>query len=286
MRLIHDVIEPETGVDFLGLNLALPVLAAPIGGVAFNMGGRMSEEDYITAVMAGCREAGTIGSGGDGVPDVIHQAANAAIKALSGHGIPFIKPWADDELYRKMELVEASGAAMMGMDIDAAGLVTLKKMGRPVSPKTTAQLKTIISRTKLPFILKGIMTPDQARRAVDTGAMAIVVSNHGGRVLDHTPGTAEVLKSVAAAVQGQVAVLVDGGVRNGADVLKMLALGAKAVMIGRPITVAAMGGGAPGVKAYLEQIRGELVATMVLTGARQAARTAPSILWGEDYRGD
>ena len=286
MRLIHDVQEPDTRVEFLGMQLALPVLAAPIGGVAFNMGGRVSEEDYITAVMTGCREAGTIGGGGDGVPDVIHQAANSAIKALSGHGIPFIKPWEDDELYQKMELAEATGAAMMGMDIDAAGLVTLKKMGRPVSPKNTAQLKKIISRTKLPFILKGIMTPDQAKRAVNAGAKAIVVSNHGGRVLDHTPGVAAVLKEVATAVQGQVAVLADGGVRSGGDVLKMLALGANAVMIGRPITVAAMGGGAAGVKAFLEQIKGELVQTMVLTGTRRAARADPSILFGSRYKGD
>lgn len=278
MRLLHDVEAPDTRVTFLGRSLDLPVLAAPIGGVAFNMGGGVSESDYIAAVLQGCRARGTLGCCGDGVPPDIHEAGFAALRALEGAGIPFIKPWEDDELFVKMEKAAAAGATIVGMDIDAAGLFTLRLMGRPVTPKPPTQLARIIARTPMKFILKGIMTPDEAQAAVDVGADAIVVSNHGGRVLDHTPGTAEVLPAIAAAVGGQTTLLVDGGVRTGGDVLKMLALGADAVMIGRPFAVAAVGGLREGVETYLEQLKNELVQAMILTGCRDLAAVDAAIL--------
>ena len=94
----------------------------------------------------------------------------------------------------------------------------------------------------------------------------VIVSNHGGRVLDHTPGVAEVLRETADAVKGQIEVLADGGIRSGGDVLKMVALGADAVLIGRPFSVAAMGGLKEGVRAYIAALREELQQAMVLTG--------------------
>jgi isopentenyl diphosphate isomerase/L-lactate dehydrogenase-like FMN-dependent dehydrogenase len=279
MRVIHDVVEPDTRTEILGISLAIPVLAAPIGGVSFNMGGKLSEDAYIAAKLEGCREKGIIGCTGDGAPDFIHEAGFQAIRSLQGHGIPFIKPWEDKELFGKLEGAAAAGAAVVGMDIDAAGLITLKLMGRPVSPKTPEKLKEIISRTPMKFILKGIMTPDQARIAVDVGASAIVVSNHGGRVLDHTPGVARILSEVALAVKGQIVVLADSGVRTGGDVLKMLALGADAVMIGRPFSVAVMGGLKEGAMRFIDQIRSELIQAMILTGTKSVGAVEPSILW-------
>jgi 4-hydroxymandelate oxidase len=278
MRVLHDVADPKIGLDFLGRPLRLPVLAAPIGGVSFNMGGAVSEEAYIEAVLSGCAEAGTLGCVGDGVPDVIHEAGYAAIKALGGAGIPFIKPWQEVELARKIEKALAAGAGIIGMDVDAAGLVTLKLMGQPVTPRSPQTLRRLIQNLPAKFILKGIMTPDDARMAVDVGAHAIVVSNHGGRVLDHTPGAAEVLPEIAAAVKGQIALLADGGVRGGADVLKLLALGADAVMIGRPFSVAAVGGLKEGVLKYLQKIESELVSAMVLTGTPDVAAVGREIL--------
>jgi isopentenyl diphosphate isomerase/L-lactate dehydrogenase-like FMN-dependent dehydrogenase len=266
MRLLHAVDTPDTATVLLGQSLDIPVLAAPIGGVSFNMGGAMPEEDYIRAKLEGCRAEGTLGCTGDGVPPFIHEAAFAAIRAVEGRGIPFIKPWEDKELFEKLERAVATGAPAVGMDIDAAGLVTLKQMGRPVGPKSPAKMRAIIHQVPVPFILKGIMTADQARIAVDVGAKAIVVSNHGGRVLDHTPGAAEVLPEIADAVRGQIAILADGGIRSGADVLKMLALGADAVMIGRPFSIATIGGQAEGVRTYIMQITNELRSAMVLTG--------------------
>ena len=271
MRLLHDVAEPDTRMELLGLPLELPLLAAPIGGVSFNMGGQVTEEDYIAAIIGGCADAGILGCVGDGVPDFIHQAGYAAIQETGGKGVAFIKPWEAAEFFQKLDRALDAGVPIVGMDIDAAGLITLKKMGRPVSPKTSQQLAELIARIDAKFILKGVMTAADALLAVEAGADAIVVSNHGGRVLDHTPGAAEVLPEIADAVNGRVAVLADGGIRSGGDVLKMLALGADAVMIGRPFSIAAVGGLREGVANYIKKISEELRAAMVLTGTASAA---------------
>lgn len=278
MRLLHDVQAPETAVTLLGKELDMPVIAAPIGGVSFNMGGMVSEEAYTDAVIGGCVETGTLGCVGDGVPEFIHEAGYAAIKAHKGAGIPFIKPWEDEEWEHKLEKALATGTDIIGMDVDAAGLVTLKLMGRPVTPKPASRLGQIIETLPAKFIIKGIMTVDDAKIAVDVGADAIVVSNHGGRVLDHTPGAADVLSEISDAVKGRITILADGGVRSGADVLKLLALGADGVMIGRPVSVAAVGGLQEGVVKYLQQIKSELISAMVLTGTQKAAKVSKKIL--------
>ena len=281
MRLIHGAKEPETGLDWMGLRLDMPVLAAPIGGM-FNFNEAVTEEEYIKAVLEGSKNAGVMGCTGDGVPPVITDTAFTRIAALQGHGIPFIKPWENEELDGKFARAFATGCSIVGMDIDAAGLVTLRKMGRPVGPKTPGELAAIIEKAhkaKCKFIVKGIMTVQDAALAVDAGADCIVVSNHGGRVLESTPGTAEVLPIIADAVGSKVSIMVDGGVRSGVDVLKMLALGADVVGIGRPIAIAAIGGGADGVGAYWAKIKGELIQGMVLTGCGSPADINRSILY-------
>ena len=281
MRVIHGVTDPKTDVSILGRALSLPILAAPIGGVSFNMGGPVEEIDYVRAVLGGCRERGIMGCTGDGVPDFIHESGFSVIRSLEGWGIPFIKPWEDRELEEKLAKAADAGARIVGMDLDAAGLFTLRLMGRPVFPRPVEALSEMIRNTGMKWILKGIMTPEEAQIAVEAGADGIVVSNHGGRVLDHTPGTAEVLAAVADAVGGTIAVLADGGVRSGADVLKMLALGADAVMIGRPFSVAAVGGLQEGVTAFIDQIRDELIQAMILTGSADASSVDRAILYGE-----
>ncbi len=279
MRLIHDVTEPDMSVSILGRHMALPLMAAPIGGVSFNMGGQVSEEDYIQAIIKGCREKGILGCTGDGVPDFIHETGLKEIKAADGHGIPFIKPWEDKELFDKIQKVRDAGIDTMGIDIDAAGLITLKKMGRPVFPRGIEKLGEIIERASMKFILKGVMTVQDAKAAVEAGADAIVVSNHGGRVLDYLPGAASVLPAISDAVKGRVTILADGGVRSGGDVLKLLALGAEAVMIGRPFSVAACGGLQAGVESYIEKIKTELEQAMVLTGVKKASQVPGNIIF-------
>nr|WP_321256014.1 alpha-hydroxy-acid oxidizing protein [uncultured Pseudodesulfovibrio sp.] len=271
MRLLHDVTEPDTSASVLGYDLSLPVMAAPIGGVSFNMGGGISEDAYAEAVVSGSKKAGVVGCTGDGVPPYVHEAGFAAIVKNGGYGIPFIKPWEGDELDEKLELARATGCTTFGMDVDAAGLITLRQMGRPVSPKPASELKKIIDKVHswdAKFILKGIMTPDEAELAAEVGADGIVVSNHGGRVLDHAPGTAEVIHEVSEPVKGKLAVIVDGGIRTGVDVLKMIALGADAVMVGRPVAVAAMGGLEEGVEKYFDTLKAQLSGAMILTGSK------------------
>ena len=283
MRCLHDAAQPDTAAEILGMKLALPVMAAPIGGVAFNMGAApqnpVDEAAYADAVISGSGQAGVIGCGGEG--SLIPECSFAAIRRAGGWGIPFIKPWEGDFLWQRLEAAAASGCKVIGMDVDAAGLVTLRLQGRPVSPKTPAELVEIarfVHEKGASFIIKGIMTVADACLAADAGADAIVVSNHGGRVLDGTPGTAEVLPAIAEAAGKRLSVLADGGVRSGTDVLKMLALGAKAVLIGRPVSVAAIGGGKDGVAAYIEDIRANLSSAMALTGCKNITSVSRSIL--------
>ena len=269
MRLVHDVREPDTSCSILGLKLSLPVIAAPIGGVSFNMGGAITEEQYINSIIDGCKDAGVIGCTGDGVPPFIYEAGFAAITNANGHGIPFIKPWDSSEFDEKIQGARDTNCSIIGMDIDAAGLITLAKMGRPVSPKGSKDLAQIVEKIHKmgkKFILKGVMTIEDAEAAIQAGCDAIVVSNHGGRVLDHTPGTAEILPEISAKVKNKIDIIVDGGIRDGVDILKMIALGADAVMIGRPYSIAALGGEREAVSTYTESLRGQLKAAMVLTG--------------------
>ncbi len=279
LRTVHSVKNPDLSCRILGLELAMPVLAAAIGGIALNMQGAMTEEAYTEAVVGGCRKAGVIGMTGDGPNPLVFAAGMAAITREQGWGIPVIKPRETDQVVELAKRAAAAGCPAFGMDIDAAALVNMTNAGQPVGPKTIQELEFIKNNTTIPFIVKGIMTPDDAEACWQAGVDAIVVSNHGGRALDHTPGTAEVLPYIAEAVKGKMTVLVDGGIRSGTDVLKMLALGADAVLLGRPLAIGAVGGGAEGVEFILNKFKGELSAAMTLTGTGQANEVSVEILW-------
>jgi 4-hydroxymandelate oxidase len=132
--------------------------------------------------------------------------------------------------------------------------------------------------TDLPIVIKGILHPDDARIALEYGADAIMVSNHGGRQLDGVPATVDLLPGMATAIDGRVPLLVDGGIRRGADVLKALALGATAVGIGRPVMWGLAAGGQDGVSRVLEILRAELDHTLALCGADGTAGLAPELV--------
>jgi len=268
MRVIHNASNPDTTIELFGKKMELPVFAAPVSGTTLNMGGKYTEEEYISWVIGGCLDGGIYPMVGDTAVDSFLITNLEQVKKFDGEGVAIIKPWENNNVIKKIKLAEEAGVFAVGMDIDGAGLITLALHGKPVEPKTVEQIKEIVESTKLPFILKGIMTVDEALLAVEAGVDAIVVSNHGGRVLDQTPGVAEVLPAIAEAVKGKVTILADGGVRNGVDVLKMIALGADAVLIGRPFVTASFGGQREGVKTYIDNIKGELKSAMVLTGCK------------------
>ena len=120
--------------------------------------------------------------------------------------------------------------------------------------------------TKLPVIIKGILTKEAAQQAVAAGAAAVIVSNHGGRQLDHSGGTIEALPEVVDGAAGKIPVLIDGGIRRGTDVIKCLALGAKAVLIARPYLYGLAAFGGPGVERVIQILRSELANNMGLAG--------------------
>ena len=122
------------------------------------------------------------------------------------------------------------------------------------------------------------MTVKGARQAVEAGADGIIVSNHGGRTLADVPGTAEVLPEIVKAVKGETTIIVDGGIRHGVDMVKAIAIGADAVLICRPFAVAWFGGGAEGVKTYIELLKQEFSEAMYMVGARKISDLNPEML--------
>jgi isopentenyl diphosphate isomerase/L-lactate dehydrogenase-like FMN-dependent dehydrogenase len=231
------------------------------------MGGGVDELEYAEAVIEGCQVSGSIGMVGDGAEPEKYKVGLQAIKKNRGWGIPVFKPREfNQEIIKRIHAAEKAGAKAVGIDIDAVSLKTMELKKQPVGPKTVKDLKEIIKETSLPFILKGIMTPDDAIFAVESGADAIVVSNHGGRVMDFMPGFAEVLPSIVRAVKGEITILADGGIRTGIDILKAIALGAEAVLIGRPIAISAVGEGKDGVAFIFRTMIEEFKRAMVMTG--------------------
>ena len=279
LRTIHEVRQAKTSCSLLGMTLDIPVIGAPIGGIGLNMNGALSEEEYTAAVVAGCRQAGTISMTGDGPRPEVFEAGLKAVRAAGGQGIPVIKPRSNQAIVELAKQAADAGAPAFGVDVDAAALVNMTNAGQPVGPKSPADLEYIKQNTPIPFIVKGIMTPEDAEACYQSGADAIVVSNHGGRALDGTPATAEVLPEIADIAKGRIVILVDGGIRSGTDVLKMLGLGADAVLIGRPLAVGAVGGGPEGVGMVLAKVAAELRAALLLTGTADVTDVNPEILW-------
>ena len=279
MDTICDNAEVDTGYEFFGEKYALPVFAGPVGAVKLHYGDKYTDLEYNDILVPACADAGIAAFTGDGTNPEVFTAAAAAIGKTGGKGIPTVKPWDLPTVFAKIDAAKAAGAKVFAMDIDAAGLPFLKGLNPPAGPKTVEQLKEIIDYAGVPFIIKGIMTVKAAEKALEAGAAGIVVSNHGGRVLDGVPATAEVLPAIADAVKGKMTILVDGGIRNGVDVCKALALGADAVIMARPYVTALYGGEAEGVKVLTDKIRAELADTMAMCGVHSLAEITRDILF-------
>lgn len=257
----------DTTLNLFGHSFKIPVFAAPVGALPLHYGDKMNDLVYNDLLVSACHAAGILAFTGDGTDPAVVEGSVKAIAKVDGMGIPTIKPWDVGTLAKKFELAKAADPMAIAMDIDAAGLPFLKNQDPPAGSKTVAELREIATIAGKPFILKGIMTVNAAKKAVDAGASAIVVSNHGGRVLDYCPSTAEVLGDIADAVGNDVTVLVDGGIRSGVDVFKALALGADGVLIGRPFVPVIYGAEAEGVAAYVDYLQAGLEDTMAMCGA-------------------
>lgn len=258
--------EADTRCTLFGKTFAAPLFAGPVGAVTMHYSDKYNDETYNAALVSGCAQAGIAAFTGDGLDANVMVQATRAIHAVEGLGVPTVKPWNLELIQEKMDLVKDSGAFAVAMDVDAAGLPFLKGMEPPAGSKTVEQLKEIREMAGRPFIVKGVMTVKGALKSLEAGADAILVSNHGGRVLDGCPATAEVLPEIVAAVEGRVPVLVDGGIRTGTDIFRALALGAQAVVVARPYVCAVYGGGAEGAVALTGKLQAELADTMQMCG--------------------
>lgn len=261
----------DTSLSLFGKNFQYPFFAGPVGAVNMHYGDSLNDVSYNDILVSSCAEFGIAAFTGDGMDSNVMVAATEAIKKAGGLGIPTVKPWNVEMVREKMALVKDAGAFAAAMDIDAAGLPFLKNFNPPAGSKSVEELREIVEAAGVPFIVKGIMTVKGALKAKEAGAAAIVVSNHGGRVLDQCPATAEVLEEIATAVDGSMKIFVDGGIRSGTDVFKALALGADAVIIARPFVTAVYGGGREGVEAYIQKIGSELADTMAMCGVSSLA---------------
>ncbi|MDO4937951.1 MAG: alpha-hydroxy-acid oxidizing protein [Sutterellaceae bacterium] len=272
-RTVHDVKKPDMTFDFFGQKLSMPCMAAPTGGTTYNMGGRLTEAEFVTAICEGCNRAGTLGAVADGIGDPIDVFENRlqTLKSKGFKAIVGLKPRLQEEIKLRMQKAYEGGAIALTIDLDSAGRAARATPGQTVEPKTFEQLKDLAKASPLPLFFKGIMTPDEAKLCVNAGAAGIVVSNHGGRVLADACGAATVLPEIAEAVNGKCMILVDGTVSRGTDIEKYLALGADACLAGRHFVRAAHGGLADGVALFANRLKSELQVAMTLTGAKNLA---------------
>jgi 4-hydroxymandelate oxidase len=288
-RMLEDITAIDTGVEVLGLRLATPVMVAPFGRhKLFHPEGERATARGAAAAGAlfvlpttstvSIEEVATEPSAAPRwfqlylPPDRALTESLLDRAAAAGYGAVVLT--VDQPVYGASPRAaraplapspDIRNANLPGQPI-AQNSYTADYSGRVTFPATWRDLDWLVRRSTLPVLVKGILRADDALRCVETGAKGIIVSNHGGRHLDAAVATADALPEIAAAVAGRVALLVDGGIRRGSDIVKALALGANAVMIARPVIWGLALDGSEGVRAMLDHLRGELVRTMALCG--------------------
>lgn len=258
--------EVDTSFELFGKKFSAPIFIAPLGALPMHYGDKHTDITYNHILINAANNYGICALTGDGVDPAVMQNAAKDMAAIGGMGIPTIKPWNKEFVFEKIDLLNELGIFAAAMDVDGAGLPFLKAMNPNAGSKSVEEMREIINYAKMPFIIKGIMTVKGAEKAVEAGADAIVVSNHGGRVQGCTPATAEVLPAIAKAVKGKIKIFVDGGIRSGVDVFKAIALGADGVLIGRPVVPFIYAAGEEGFKVYMDRIVSQLRDTMTMCG--------------------
>ena len=261
--------KPILQTKIMGTIMSAPLLTAPITGSISNMGNSISEWDYAFESGIAAKNLGLIPTFGDGATADKYLIGLKAIQKL-GVGFPVFKPRDNlDTIYKRVEKAISMGVKAFGVDIDGLSFKTMQNKDQATSRKTSKDLNTLATSFSIPFFVKGVMTLTDAKLACESGVSAIIVSNHGGRVLDSMPGSASVLPNIAKYVKENypmVDILVDGGIRSGVDIFKMLGLGAKAVLVGRPIVISAVHSERIGVQSLLESYIKELYRTMEIYG--------------------
>ncbi|MBR2067491.1 MAG: alpha-hydroxy-acid oxidizing protein [Solobacterium sp.] len=268
IKLIMDVCVDDgpisTKTNILGIDLSMPIFAAPLASIEGNYGYPISDYDYNVKLLETCIKKGIRAFTGDGVnAEEFFIKPSFAINELEGKGILTMKPWIKEGIDLRLKAIEGLKYDALAMDVDAAGLPLLRKAEYPVENKNVESLQYVIDQIHAPFIVKGVLNIHAAKVAYEAGASAIVVSNHGGRVLDDAISGVEALEEIAQEFKGKMTILVDGGIRSGMDVFKCLALGADGVLVGRPFALA-------NIKGQLEETidlyHRQLIETMRMTG--------------------
>lgn len=306
-RVLRDVSERDLSTEVLGQSISMPVLIAP---TAFH---QLAHPEGEVATARAAAGAGTIMI----VSTLSNRSIEEIAEATEGPLWFQLYVYRDRQTTaRLIERAEAAGCTALVLTVDAQVWATRERdvrnrfhlpEGLPVANLMPAGLDDIrasdtdsglaqyvvslfdptlawsdvewlAETSELPIVIKGIVHPDDARLAVEHGAAAIIVSNHGGRQLDTSVSTVEALPAVADAVGGRIPVLVDGGVRRGTDVVKALALGARGVLVGRPVLWGLAVDGEGGVAAVLEILRKELDVALGLCGCRVCAEVDRDLL--------
>ncbi len=287
--VLTDVTKIDTKVSLFGHQLSHPILIAP---TAFH---KIMHPEGEIATARGASSASTIYVVSSFTTTPIEEIAKVATQPLW-----FQLYVRDDRAFTKdvVQKAEAQGCRALCVTVDTpvSGArdrqqrVKFKlpdnvhapysvSLGSQKTPLTWKDIEWLQSFTKIPVLLKGILNPDDAERAIQSGVSGIIVSNHSGRNLDTVPATIEALPRIATKVNKRVPLLMDGGIRRGTDVLKAIALGANAVLVGKPICFGLACGGADGVEKVLAILKYEFELAMALTGKSSIASIDSSVIW-------
>ncbi|HLH68717.1 MAG TPA: alpha-hydroxy acid oxidase [Candidatus Dormibacteraeota bacterium] len=285
-RVLTGVDQASTTSTVLGAQLAAPIFVSPMGGPA-----------HLLAHPRGVAEAAA-GAADAGLAYMVSAGSVPSLELPGAARICQLNP-ADRGLMAEL-VAQARDLGYLGVcltvDVPVPALrrrnlrhqrgvpsptagPTQEGFANPAyfaRPATWADVEWLRSICPLPLLIKGIMTAEDARIAIEVGVQGVVVSNHGGRQLDHALGTIEVLPEVAEAVEGRALLLIDGGVRTGAEVAIALALGADAVGVGRPVLWALAVSGREGVAAFLGSLIEDLARTMAFLGVASVADLGPT----------
>lgn len=269
----------DTSVEMFGRKFDFPLMTAPIGSIKLQFNPTDDVADFNEKCLAACETRGIMHAFGNGLEKRVWDCAIESGRNHDNRAIPVFNPDSVEGIKALMDMYKGGELpSAMCIVVDSAGLPHLRKLHGKGGTKTVEDLRELKEYAGTPMIIKGIMTAKSALKAVEAGADAIIVSNHGGRVLSDTPGTADVLPEIVDAVKGKTKIIVDGGIRSGLDVFKALAIGADMCMICRPVLISYYGGGQEGIECYLDKIKTELIDTMYMCGARSISEIDRSMV--------